>query len=332
MTADVLVLENVSKSYRTVGNWWRGHRHQVLAVQNVSLRVRTGEIYGLMGENGSGKSTLTRLVLALEKPTSGKVFIDGVNLGEMKPAAMKTARRKMQIVFQDPYGALNPLQTVEAAIEEPLLNFTTDNKARRVQRVLELLHEVGLPERLAHAYPHQLSGGERQRVCIARALSARPKLLVCDEPVSALDKSIQAQILSLLRDLQRRQGLAYLFISHDLAVINHLSTRVAVMLRGRMVEEGDRVQVLFHGAHPYTRSLMEAAAYFAGDGDLPKLVSSTNKTPENGCVFQDRCMHAQPCCKQETPPWRELTAGHRVACHFPLPSATPLRAVATAPS
>ncbi|MDQ3186661.1 MAG: ATP-binding cassette domain-containing protein [Pseudomonadota bacterium] len=324
MTADVLELENVSKSYRTVGKWRYGHRHQVLAVQNVSLRVQHGEIYGLMGESGSGKSTLARLVVALEQPTSGRVLIDGVNIAGMKPVAVRNLRREMQIVFQDPYGALDPSQTVEAAIEEPLLNFTTDNKARRIQRILELTHEVGLSERLVHAYPHQLSGGEQQRVCIARALAPRPKLLVCDEPVSALDKSVQAQILNLLRDLQQRQRLTYLFISHDLAVINHLCTRVAVMLRGRMVEEGDRLQVLLRSAHPYTRCLAEAAAYFAGDRVLPKLVPSTNKAIEEGCVFHDRCMHVQTRCKQEAPPLRELAPNHRVACHFPLSGTTRL--------
>lgn len=318
MTANVLMLENVSKSYRTVGKWRYGHHHEVLAVRNVSLRVQHGEIYGLMGESGSGKSTLARLVVALEQPTSGKVLIDGVNVAGMKPVAVRNLRREMQIVFQDPYGALDPSQTIEAAIEEPLLNFTTDSKAQRIQRVLELMHEVGLSERLLYVYPHQLSGGERQRVCIARALAPRPKLLVCDEPVSALDKSIQAQILHLLRDLQRRQQLAYLFISHDLAVINHLCTRIAVMLRGRMVEEGERLQVLLHGAHPYTRCLIDAAAYFAGDKVLPKAISAAGETLQNGCVFQDRCRHAQARCRQETPPWHELTPGHRVACHFPL--------------
>ena len=318
MTPDVLVLENVSKSYRTIGKWGYGLRHRVLAVRNVSLRVQHGEIYGLMGESGSGKSTLARLVVALEQPTSGKVLIDGMNTAEMTSAAVRKLRRDMQIVYQNPYAALDPSQTVGAAIEEPLLNLTTDNKLRRMQRILQLMHEVGLPERLVRAYPHQLSGGERQRVCIARALAPRPKLLICDEPVSSLDKSIQAQILNLLRDLQQRQQLAYLFISHDLAVVNHLCTRVAVMLRGRMVEEGNRLQVLLHGAHPYTRCLVDAAAYFTGDGVAPKPVSAANETPQDGCVFQDRCLHAQSRCRQEAPLWQELTPGHRVACHFPL--------------
>lgn len=317
MSSDLLVLENVSKTYRTVGNWRPGHRHQVMAVQDVSLRIQAGEIHGLIGESGSGKSTLTRLVMALEPPTAGKVRIGGMNVSEMKPGGLRNLRREMQIIFQDPYGALDPLQTVEAAIEEPLLNFTSGNKAQRKQRVLELLLEVGLPIRLAGAYPYQLSGGERQRVCIARALAPRPKLLVCDEPVSALDKSIQAQILTLLKDLQRRQGLTYLFISHDLAVVNQLCTRVAVMLQGRLVEEGSRLQVLLRGAHPYTRSLRAAAAYFSEHGALPELISGAGETVRTGCIFQDRCPNMQPLCKQQAPAWQEVGPGHRVACHFP---------------
>jgi oligopeptide/dipeptide ABC transporter ATP-binding protein len=317
MTTDLLVLENVSKAYRTVGTWRRGDGHQVMAVQNVSLRVHQGEVYGLMGESGSGKSTLARLILALEQPSAGKVLIGGMNVSEMNREAIRNLRREIQIIFQDPYGALDPLQTVEAAIEEPLLNFTSDNKAQRAQRVLELLLEVGLPVRLARAYPYQLSGGERQRVCIARALAPGPKLLICDEPVSALDKSIQGQILNLLTNLRRRQGLTYLFISHDLAVINQVSTRVGVMLRGRLVEEGSRLQVLLHGAHPYTRILMAAAAYFSGRGALPEPISAAGETAANGCVFQDRCPHMRPICKQQTPPWQELAPDHGVACHFP---------------
>jgi oligopeptide/dipeptide ABC transporter ATP-binding protein len=326
MSTDLVVLENVSKSYRTIGNLWHGLRHDVVAVRDVNLRVQRGDIYGVIGESGSGKSTLMRLVAALEQPTLGKIAIGGMRLDEMKPSAVRNLRREMQIVFQDPNGALDPLQTVGEAIEEPLLNFTTDNKPKRKQRVLELLHEVGLSERLVHAYSHQLSGGERQRVCIARALAPRPKLLICDEPVSALDKSIQAQILNLLLNLQQRQGLTYLFISHDLAVINYLCTRVAVMLSGRIIEEGSRLQVLLHGAHPYTRNLMAAAAYFTGSGSPPNLVSvereSSRESSKNGCVFVDRCVHAQVRCSQEVPPWQELMPGHKVACHFPLTDAS----------
>lgn len=317
MKTNVVVLDNVSKSYRTAAGWHNRQPH-VLAVQNVSLKVQSGDVYGLIGESGSGKSTLMRLVTALEQPSSGKIMVGSTLLNKIKPAALRNLRREMQIVFQDPYGALDPLQTVEAAIEEPLLNFSADSRAQRRLRVLELLREVGLPERLTRAYPYQLSGGERQRVCIARALAPRPKLLICDEPVSALDKSIQAQILNLLRDLQRQQGLTYLFISHDLAVINQLSTRVAVMLRGRIVEEGNRLQVLLHSAHPYTRNLVAAAAYFTGEGEAPRLVAASDEIPQNGCIFRERCPFAQAICEQVTPPWKDVAMDHKVACHFPL--------------
>jgi oligopeptide/dipeptide ABC transporter ATP-binding protein len=326
MAPDLVVLKNISKSYQTAG-YLRGKKPRVMAVQDVTLSVRRGEILGLMGESGSGKSTLARLVAALEKPSRGKISIDGLDLEKMKSSAIRNLRREMQIIFQDPCGALDPLQTVKEAIEEPLLNFTSHSKIERSERVVELLRDVGLPGRLAEAYPHQLSGGECQRVCIARALASRPKLLICDEPVSALDKSIQAQILNLLQNLQRRQSLTYLFISHDLAVMNHLCTRIAVMLGGRIIEEGSRLQILLHNAHPYTRSLVAAATYFSGDGPPPESASVVREIPEKGCVFQKRCSHARARCSHETPAWQEWAPGHWGACHFPLSGNAPLAAV-----
>lgn len=322
MTFDLVVLENVSKSYQTAG-YWRKTKPRVMAVRDVSLNVQRGEILGLMGESGSGKSTLARLIAALEKPSRGKIAIDGSDLEKMKSSAIRNLRREMQIIFQDPCGALDPLQTVNEAIEEPLLNFTSHSKLQRRERIVELLRDVGLPERLAEAYPHQLSGGECQRVCIARALASRPKLLICDEPVSALDKSIQAQILNLLQNLQRRQSLTYLFISHDLAVMNHLCTRIAVMLGGRIIEEGSRLQILLHNAHPYTRSLVTAATYFSGDGPPPEPVSAVREVPQRGCIFQKRCGYAQARCSHETPAWQEWAPGHWGACHFPLSGNAP---------
>lgn len=318
MSGPLLELHEVSKRYRTLGNWWREERHAVNAVQQVSLEVQSGESYGLVGESGSGKSTLARLVLALERPDAGRIVIDGTDTGGLAPRALRELRREVQIVFQDPYGALNPLMTVADAIAEPLRNFGIGDDAERKTRVMGLLRDVGLPARLFHAYPHQLSGGERQRVCIARALALKPKLLVCDEPVSALDKSIQAQILSLLRELREKHGLAYLFISHDLAVVNHLCTRVAVMLRGRLVEDGERVRVLRQSAHPYTRSLTAAAAYFVEGREFPDLPAAAATTPATGCVFHDRCPLAQARCREEAPLLREVAPGHRAACHFPL--------------
>lgn len=318
MQAPLLELRDVSKRYRTLGSWWREDRHPVHALRHVSLSVHAGDVYGLVGESGSGKSTLARLALALERPDEGSVNINGADVGRLRPRVLRALRREVQIVFQDPYGALNPLMSIAEAVAEPLANFKVGTPAERREQVAALLRDVGLPARLIDAYPHQLSGGERQRVCIARALALRPKLLVCDEPVSALDKSIQAQILNLLRDLQQEYGLAYLFISHDLAVVNHLCTRVAVMLRGRMVEDGERLHVLRHSAHPYTRSLTAAAAYFVEGGDFPELETAAAVSPTVGCVFQDRCPLVQTRCRRETPLLREIVPGHRVACHYPL--------------
>jgi oligopeptide/dipeptide ABC transporter ATP-binding protein len=317
MHEPLLELRGVSKTYRTLGRGWRAEKHRVQAVRDVSLHVRPGEVYGLVGESGSGKSTLMRLVLALERPDAGRVIVSGTDLSELHPQALRLKRRDVQIVFQDPYSALNPLMTVARAISEPLENFDIGTQAERQDQVVNLLRDVGLPLRLLHAHPHQLSGGERQRVCIARALALRPKLLVCDEPVSALDKSIQAQILNVLRDLQQRHGLTYLFISHDLAVVNYLCTRVAVMLRGQVVEEGERLQVLHYSTHPYTRSLLAAAAFFADGRAFPDLPAAATVSPVTGCMFQDRCPRAQPRCRNETPMLREVTPKHRVACHFP---------------
>jgi oligopeptide/dipeptide ABC transporter ATP-binding protein len=326
MTSNLVVLKNVNKSYQTAA-YRRGQKPRVMAVQDVSLSVQRGEVFGLMGESGSGKSTLARLIAALEKPDGGKITIDGMDLEEMNSRAMRNLRREMQIIFQDPCGALDPLQTVKEAVEEPLLNFTSDGKTRRSERVLELLRDVGLPGRLAEAYPHQLSGGECQRVCIARALASSPKLLICDEPVSALDKSIQAQILNLLQSLHKRQALTYLFISHDLAVMNHLCTRIAVMLEGRIIEVGSRLQILLCNAHPYTRSLVAAATYFSGDGPPPEPISVMRELPPSGCIFQKRCSYARTRCSSETPAWQEWEPGHWGACHFPLSGSAPPDAV-----
>lgn len=333
LSEQVLVVKSVSKTYRMTGNWWRGHQHAVPAVQNISLQIAYGEVYGLVGESGSGKSTLARLVAMLEHADTGNIQIDGVAVAGIQPSGMRALRRQIQMVFQDPYAALDPMQTVEEAIAEPLLNLLADiDEPSRTQRIAGLLQDVGLPGRLLHAYPHELSGGERQRVCIARALALHPKLLICDEPVSSLDKSVQAQILNLLAELQQRHKLASLFISHDLAVINHISTRVGVMLRGRLIEEGSRLQVLTNSAHPYTASLVAASAWFSKGRTPPQLPLSNGRIPERGCAFQDRCLFARARCYQEVPDLQTLgpghrvachllNSGHRVACHFPLPRA-----------
>lgn len=271
MTAPAVRLDGVHKRYRTIGRYFGRQRTEVHAVQDVSLSIGAGQSFGLVGESGSGKSTLARMIMGLEKPSSGTIEVDGMRLpvrGERERLALC---RSVQIVFQDPYAALDPMMTIGASIEEPLINLTTMERSARKDAVMALLHDVGLPERLYDAYPFQLSGGERQRVCIARALAPKPRIVICDEPVSSLDKSIQAQILDLFLTLQRKHGLTYLFISHDLAVINRVCDEVAVMYRGRLVERGSRSQVLFEPQHAYTRSLVEAARYFL-DG-VPRLLA-----------------------------------------------------------
>lgn len=317
--SSLLTLCNVTKEYRTIGNLWGGNASRLAAVQDVTLRIRTGEAWGLVGESGSGKSTLAHMAVALQRPTSGKVVLSGVDLGTLGKRALRGLRRQMQIVFQNPYSALDPLMPVGASIEEPLVNFDVADVKERKQQVESLLRDVGLPERMMNAYPYQLSGGERQRVCIARALALRPQFLVCDEPVSALDKSVQAQIINLLRDLKERYSLTYLLISHDLAVVNHVCDKVAVMLKGKIIEQGNRRDVLFQPAHPYTQALQAAASGVAMEASSPAERRGVDAPlTTKGCIFQDRCPSAQRFCQEEMPALREIRTDHLVACHFPL--------------
>ena len=262
MSVPIIRVEGVSKRYRTVGHYFGGGRTEVHAVKDVSLEIRAGQAFGLVGESGSGKSTLARMVMGLETATSGRIEVDGIALPLRTRESAAALRRTIQIVFQDPYAALDPMMTIGASIEEPLVNLTAMSGTERRAQVLSLLRDVGLPERVVDAYPFQLSGGERQRVCIARALAPRPRIVVCDEPVSSLDKSIQKQVIDLLESLRCKHGLTYLFISHDLAVINRLCDEVAVMYRGSVIEQGGRAQVLFRPRQDYTRRLVDAARYF----------------------------------------------------------------------
>ncbi|WP_319381530.1 ABC transporter ATP-binding protein [Thiomicrorhabdus sp.] len=255
--AKFLKIDEVSRCYRNLGKLWGGQRYSIPAVQKVSLEVVQGETLGLVGESGSGKSTLARMIAGLEKPDQGNVFLNGVEISGKRTLA-KHWRRKVQMVFQNPYDALDPMQRIGRAIIEPLDNFEPLERSVERDRVSEVLQEVGLPSRVMDAYPHQLSGGERQRVCIARSLIVKPELLICDEAVSALDKSIQSQVLSLLKRLKERHGLSMLFISHDLAAVNGICDRIAVMKNGEVVEVGDREQMLGNPQHPYTRTLIAA--------------------------------------------------------------------------
>ncbi len=291
----------------------------VKAVDGVSFHLMRGETLALVGESGCGKSTTARLVLRLIEPTAGSVFFEGVDITDMAGQPLRALRRRMQIVFQDPFASLNPRMTVGAILEEPLIVHEIGDSESRKARVNELLGLVGLAPYHASRYPHEFSGGQRQRIGIARALAVEPSLVVCDEPVSALDVSIQAQVVNLLKDLQARLGLSYLFIAHDLAVVKHMADRVAVMYLGRIVEIAAKDTLFARPIHPYTRTLLQAiprpdphrklARQIAG-GDVPSPLN-----PPTGCHFHTRCTFATDICRTADPALREVAPGHATACH-----------------
>jgi peptide/nickel transport system ATP-binding protein len=287
----------------------------------VSFSIYPGETLGLVGESGCGKTTIGRLILRFEQPTAGEITFEGMNLLTASPAELQTIRRKIQVIFQDPYASLNPRMTVGQIVGEPVhvYRLVPDRKAADA-RVGELLGQVGLRPELAERYPHQLSGGQRQRVGIARALAMEPSFIVCDEAVSALDVSIQGQIINLLEDLQHRLGLAYLFIAHDLALVRHISMRVLVMYFGRVVEIADRDVLYRNPLHPYTKALLDAAPIpdpTVEKARAPRLIQGelpSHLTPPTGCVFNTRCPFASAECRATIPPLEEKRPGHYAAC------------------
>ena len=318
MTRLLLRAESLVKHFPIGGNWFGRKRAVVHAVDGVSFGLQAGDTMALVGESGCGKSTVGRLVLRLLEPTSGKVWLDGEDLTALPAAELRAKRRELQMIFQDPYSSLNPRMTIEQTISEPLaLHGLAEGRHR--DRAAELLDLVGLAPQYLQRFPHEFSGGQRQRIGIARALAVEPRVVVCDEPVSALDVSIQAQIINLLQDLQRRFGMAYIFIAHDLAVVKHIASHVAVMYLGHIVEYADKRSLFASPRHPYTQALLSAIPLpqpglrrerMLLQGDVPNPI-----TPPSGCRFRTRCPYARERCAEEVPALRD-SGGHTVACHF----------------
>jgi oligopeptide/dipeptide ABC transporter ATP-binding protein len=313
-------VEGLKKHFPIRGGLLGTVKGWVKAVDDVSFHVDDGETLGMVGESGCGKTTVGRSILRLIEPSAGLVRFDGRDVTAMSPSELRRARRQMQIIFQDPYSSLNPRMTVEGIVGEALTVHGLAKGQERRRRVEQLLVRVGLSARHIGRYPHEFSGGQRQRIGIARALALNPKFIVCDEAVSALDVSIQAQILNLLMDLQQEFGLSYLFIAHDLSVVEHISDRVAVMYLGKMAEVAPSGTIYEHPLHPYTRALLSAIPIpdplnkrprIKLEGDVPSPVN-----PPSGCNFHTRCPFAEERCKRELPVLRDVGSGHRVACHL----------------
>ena len=301
--------------------YFNTNRGPLHAVDHVNLSIKKGETLGVVGESGCGKSTLGRTILRLLEPTSGSVLYNGDDIVKYSPQKMKEMRKKMQIIFQDPFTSLNPRMSVSEIIAEPMITTKTyTNAAERLDRVYQLMETVGLAERFINSYPHELDGGRRQRIGIARALSVRPEFIVCDEPVSALDVSIQAQILNLMMDLQDSMGLAYMFVTHNLSVIKHISDNIAVMYLGQCVELAPTEELFAHPEHPYTKALLNAipiaSLKYRKKLEIIKGEVTSPINPKPGCRFADRCPYATDRCREDGLKLKEITPGHFVACRL----------------
>jgi oligopeptide transport system ATP-binding protein len=317
----LLEVKNLKVHFPVKRGMFRAAREFVRAVDDVSFSIAPGETLGLVGESGCGKTTLGRAIVRLVEPTAGTVLLEGADITQLDGAALRAQRRKLQMIFQDPYGSLNPRMTVEDIVGEALdIHRLAENKSARQKRIAELLKAVGLDATYAQRYPHEFSGGQRQRIGIARALAVEPKLIVCDEPVSALDVSVQAQIINLLQDLQQQHGIAYLFIAHDLAVVEHISRRVMVMYLGKIVELTEARAIIRAPKHPYTQALISAVPVVDPDskrqriilpGDVPSPIN-----PPPGCPFHPRCPIAVDECRVKVPALGEISPGHFAACHL----------------
>lgn len=308
-----LEVRNLKKYFKVPKGWLH-------AVDGVSFDIAKGETLGVVGESGCGKSTLGRTILHLLQPTAGRIAFEGKDITGLGRKAFKESRKEMQIIFQDPFSSLNPRMTVEDTIKEPLAIFDLYGGKERDEKVAEIMRTVGLAPRLARSYPHELDGGRRQRIGIARALAVGPKFIVCDEPVSALDVSIQAQILNLLQDLQEKTGVTYLFITHDLAVVKHISDNICVMYLGNIVEKSPAKELFKNPCHPYTKALLDAVPIpvpHAKEGrEILRGEIASPINPPEGCRFAPRCPHCEQRCKREMPAFKEIAGRHFVACHL----------------
>ena len=316
----LLEVRDLSKSFPIEKNLLGKVQKELVAVDKVSFKLKAGETLGIVGESGCGKTTMGRTILKLHEPTGGQIIFNGEDITNYSKAQMRRLRTDMQIIFQDPYSSLPPRATVGDILSEPVKVHNIVPAAQVKDHVMELMEKCGLRDYYYERYPHEFSGGQRQRICIARALSVNPKLVVCDEPVSALDVSIQAQIINLLKELQRSMNLTYLFISHDLSVVKFISDKVGVMYLGAMMEYGDKKDIFENPLHPYTKALFSAIPNPNPDVKMNRIVLSGDipspTNPPTGCRFHTRCPHATEKCRQVAPEYKEYESGHFAACHM----------------